>query len=112
MAGVTIDRQAAKPLPRGAGWFVDVTARVCQQAKVDAGDVIDVELEVIGEELAADLAAAIAADPHAQSWWDGASASKRRQMVNMVEKAKSPATRAKRIAELVALTSGHQRGRS
>lgn len=96
-----------KPI-RGGGWFVDVTASVCKKAKIDTGDVIEIELEVIGEALPADLAAAIAADEHAQAWWDGASPSKRRQSVNMVEKAKSPATRAKRIAEHVTLTSDFQ----
>lgn len=110
MAGVPIDRQAVKPIP-GGGWFVDVTTRVCSKAKIDTGDVIEVELEVIGESVAPDLASAIAADPEAQAWWDQASDSKRRQMVNMVEKAKTPATRAKRIAELVELTSTHQRAR-
>jgi hypothetical protein len=111
MAGVAFDRQAVKPIPRG-GWFVDVTGRVCTKAKVDTGDVIDVELEVIGEEVPPDLAAAIAADEHAQAWWDGASASKRRQAVNSVEKAKTPATRAKRIADHVKLTSDFQRLRT
>ena len=111
MAGVAFDRQAVKPI-RGGGWFVDVTGRVCTKAKIDTGDVIDVELEVIGEEVPPDLAAAIAADEHAQAWWDGASASKRRQAVNSVEKAKTPATRAKRIAEHVKLTSDFQRLRT
>ena len=109
MAGVPIDRQAAKPLPRGAGWFVDVTVRVCERAAVDVGDVIEVELEVIGEEVPADLAAAIAADPDAAAWWAGASASKRRQAVNTVEKAKTDATRSKRIAEHVAATADWHR---
>lgn len=109
MAGVPIDRQAVKPRGRGRGWYVDVTVRTCQKAGVDAGDVIDVELEVIGEPVPSDLAAAIAADPDAQAWWDGASASKRRQAVNAVEKAKTPATRAKRIAEHVAATADWHR---
>ena len=111
MAGVAINRQAVKPV-RGGGWFVDVTAPVCKKAKIDTGDVIDIELEVVGEELPPDLAAAIAADEHAQAWWDSASPSKRRQAVNSVEKAKTDATRAKRIAEHVKLTSDFQRWRT
>ena len=110
MAGVAFDRQAVKPV-RGGGWFVDVTGRTCTKAEIDTGDEIEVELEVIGEELPHDLAAAIAADEHAQAWWDGASASKRRQAVNSVEKAKTEATRAKRIADHVKLTSDFQRAR-
>ena len=112
MAGVAFDRQAVKPLGRGRGWFVDVTGRVCTKAKVDTGDLIDVDLEVVGEEVPPDLAAAIAADEHAQAWWDGASASKRRQAVTSVEKAKTEATRAKRVAEHVKLTSDFQRLRT
>ena len=107
MAGVALDRQAAKR--RRGSWYVDVTARTCTKASIDVGDVIEVELEVVGEPCPPDLAAAIAADPDSQAWWDGASASKRRQAVNSVEKAKTAATRAKRIADHVAATADWHR---
>jgi hypothetical protein len=101
VAGAPIVRQAVKKVRGGASWFLDVTAAQVKKAGIETGDVVEVELEVVGEELPADLAAALAANPHAQAWWESARPSQRRQAVNSVEKAKSAETRARRIDSLI-----------
>ena len=114
IAGVNFTRQAIKRPGRTRAWFLDVTAPVARKAKIDTGHVVEVMLRREPEDCPADLAAALAADPAAESWWSGASAQKRRQMVNDVERAKKPETRAARIERWVRLVSDWQRttGRS
>jgi hypothetical protein len=114
IAGITFSRQAIKPMGRSGGWFLDVTAPVAKKAKIDAGHVVEVRVRRESEDCPLDLAAALAADPAAEAWWSGATAQKRRQMVNDVEKAKKPETRAARIEKWVQLVSDWQRttGRS
>lgn len=56
-----------------------------------------------------DLAAALDATPRAQQHWDRFSPSSRRNMLRRIKLAKSPATRAKRIAETAAGAAQNQK---
>lgn len=90
---------------RGGRFLVPLSAENREAAGVAAGDVVEVEL-VLDEqprelEVPDDLAAAVAAAPEAQAFWDGISYSRRRRIVLAVEGAKAAETRARRIAKAV-----------
>lgn len=111
IAGTEIARQSLKRKGAGAssGWFVDVTTKTFGAARLSVGEVVVVELEVVSDLGDDELLAAFAAEPLAQRWWDAASHAKRRQLVNDVERAASPETRARRIAKWVEETAAFQR---
>jgi uncharacterized protein YdeI (YjbR/CyaY-like superfamily) len=73
---------------------------------VDAGDRVDVTMELDTEPrrvtLPADLRAALAADPTAKSAFAKLSYTHKREYVEWVEEAKRPETRARRIIATVA----------
>lgn len=90
---------------RGGRFLVPLSAENREAAGVAAGDVVEVEV-VLDEqprelEVPDDLAAAVAAAPEAQAFWDGISYSRRRRIVLAVEGAKAAETRARRIARAV-----------
>ena len=90
----------------GGRYLVPLSAENRASAGVAAGDNVEVEIELDTAErvldVPDDLAAAIAADPAAQSFWDSISYSRRRRIVLSVEGAKAAETRARRIEKSVA----------
>lgn len=79
-------------------------------AGVEIGELVEVELTVAEEpaeaEMPADLEAALTANPAARSAFDALTASQRRQHVRVVESAKKPETRARRVAGVLAALLG------
>lgn len=77
---------------------------------IKAGDPVEVELALDTAprevEVPVDLAAALAADPAAQAFFDGLSNSNKRVHTLSVEGAKSPETRARRVEKSIALLRG------
>lgn len=90
--------------------LVGVSAENRAAAGVSAGDVIDVELVLDTEkrevEVPADLASALAANPHAAAAFAALSYSNKSRHVLSVEGAKTDETRARRIAKTVADLGG------
>ena len=90
----------------GGRYLVPLSAEHRSSAGVAAGDNVEVEIELDTAErvldVPDDLAAAIAADPAAQSFWDSISYSRRRRIVLAVDGAKAPETRLRRIEKSVA----------
>jgi hypothetical protein len=90
----------------GAEYLIGVSAENRAGAGVQAGDEIEVELELdtAPREVAvpADLAAALAGDPAAKTRFDVLSFSNRSAVVLSIEGAKSPETRLRRIGKAVA----------
>ena len=86
--------------------MVGVSAENRAAAGVSGGDEIEVELVVDTAprtvELPADFAAALAAEPRAQAFFDGLNYSERRWFVLGVEDAKTAETRQRRIEKFVA----------
>lgn len=74
-------------------------------AGVAVGEQVEVDLELETAPMTvdepADLLAALAADPAARAAYDGLTVSQRRQHVRVIEAAKRPETRERRIAKLV-----------
>jgi Bacteriocin-protection, YdeI or OmpD-Associated/Domain of unknown function (DUF1905) len=89
----------------GGRYLVPLNAENRASAGVGAGDTVEVEIELDTAErvleVPDDLAAAIAADPEAQSFWDSISYSRRRRIVLAVEGAKAADTRMRRIEKSV-----------
>ena len=94
----------------GGEYLVGVSVENRRLAGVEAGDVVDVRLELDTEPrdvvVPADLALALAADPAAATAFEKLSYSNRRRHVLGVEDAKTAETRQRRIAKTVATLSG------
>jgi antitoxin component of MazEF toxin-antitoxin module len=90
----------------GGEYMLPVSAEVRAGAGVAAGDEIDVEVELDTAPrvaaVPADLAEALAADPAALAAFERLSYSNQRQHTLSVEGAKTPETRARRVAKAVA----------
>lgn len=93
----------------GEVYMLPLSAEHRSAAGVNAGDEVEVTLELDLEprtvEVPADLAAALAAQPGARAAFDGLAYSARKEHVRQVESAKAPETRARRIAGIVAKLS-------
>lgn len=89
----------------GGRFLVPLSAEHRTASGIAAGDEVEVDLELDTAprllEVPDDLAAAIAADPAAQTAFDALSYSNRRRHVLSVEGAKTDATRQRRIAKVV-----------
>jgi Bacteriocin-protection, YdeI or OmpD-Associated/Domain of unknown function (DUF1905) len=87
-------------------YMVGVSNDVRKAAGVAAGDTVDIELELDTEPrevvVPADLAAALGADPEAQSFFNGLSYSNKRRIVMPIDDARTPETRQRRIDKSVA----------
>lgn len=92
--------------PMAGRYLAPVSADVRSKAGVKAGDIVDVEivLDTAPREIAvpADLAAALTDDPAAHAAFEGLSYSNKRRLVEPIEAAKAPETRARRIVKTVA----------
>lgn len=90
----------------GATFMLGVSAEHRAGAKVAAGDILEVhlELDTAPREVSvpADLAAALDAEPAARHTFDGLSYSNRSWHVLQVDGAKTPETRSRRIEKAVA----------
>jgi Bacteriocin-protection, YdeI or OmpD-Associated/Domain of unknown function (DUF1905) len=86
---------------------VPVSGAVRAAAKVNAGDVLEVEVEADDTSRTVtvpdDLGAALAGDPDSRAFFDGLSYSHKNAYVSWIEQAKKPGTRQKRVAETAAL---------
>ena len=91
--------------PMGGRYLVGVSAENRENAHVSAGDRLDVELELDTAprvvEVPDDLAAALAATPEAQRFYDTLSFSQQQFYVQPVTQAKQPETRQRRIERAV-----------
>ncbi len=89
----------------GDVFMLPVSAEHRTAAGLQAGDEIEVTLEVDDEPrtvtVPEDLAAALAAQPGARATFDGLAYSKRKEFVRQVEDAKAEETRQRRIAGII-----------
>jgi hypothetical protein len=100
--------------PHAGAAYVSVSAAVRDAAEVAAGDVVDLELTLDTAprevEVPDDLAAALAADATARTFFESLTDSQRKAFVTSVTSAKKPETRQRRVASaLDALTAGRKR---
>lgn len=90
---------------RGGEHKLPVSAENRAQAGVEAGDELDVTLALDTEprdvELPADFAQALDAHPDARRFYDGLSPSKRKAFVTVIDDAKTPETRQRRVSKAV-----------
>ena len=89
----------------GGRFLIPVSADVRAAAGVAAGDELDVGIELDAAprtvEVPADLAAALAADPAAQSAWSALAYTHQKEWVRSISEAKKPETRQRRVAAAV-----------
>jgi hypothetical protein len=91
--------------PRKDRYLLGVSADNRERAGVEAGDEVEVELELDTEprliELPGDLAEALGTDTQAKDFYDGLTPSQQGSYVNWVESAKKAETRESRVAKSV-----------
>jgi hypothetical protein len=91
----------------GGAYMVGVSAEHRAAAGVQAGDEVDVDIELDTEPravaLPADFAAALDRDPEARRFFDGLSPSRKQWHVTSIEGAKGAETRKRRIGKSVAM---------
>ena len=89
----------------GGVFMIGISAEVREQARVAAGDEVDVNVELDTEvrevSVPADFAAALKRDAVARRFFDTLSYSNRRRFVLLIEGAKTPETRERRIASAI-----------
>jgi hypothetical protein len=87
--------------------LIPVSAEHRGAAGVSAGDMLDIDIEVDTAprevEVPSDLAAALKSEPGARARFDAMSYTNRREQVTLIEGAKTPETRERRIAKTVAM---------
>lgn len=96
------------------GYFLGLGAAWLRDTGINSGDEVNVELTLEGpqqENMAADITAALAADEAARMFFDGLATFYRKGYVNWIESAKHPETRARRIAEMMALLQRRKKQR-
>lgn len=93
--------------PMGGGFWVGVNADHREASGIRAGDTVTVTLELDTAprevEVPAELAAALAADPVARTFFDGLSYSNKRVFTLSVEGTSNPETRARRVEKAITL---------
>ncbi len=91
----------------GGRYLIPVSADVRTQAGVAAGDELDVEIELDTAPRAvtvpADFAAALDRDADARRFFDGLAYSHQKRHVDVIEDAKTPETRQRRIEKAVSM---------
>jgi hypothetical protein len=101
--------------PAGSGWLLTVTPMWLRDTGVTVGTEVTVELAPEGpqrEDLAADIAAALAADPAAAAFFDTLAQFYRKAYLRWIEATtRRPDLRAARIAEVVDLLAAHVKQR-
>ena len=92
---------------RGDRYLVGVSAENRALAGVEAGDVLDVDIELDTRPrevtVPADLAEALDGDPDARRFFDSLSFSQQQWYVLPIEQAKKPETRRQRVAKALAM---------
>jgi hypothetical protein len=104
--GFTFRTSIAK---RGGRYLLGVSADRRQEAAIQAGQVLDVDVELDTApreiDLPDDLATALAAHPQAETFWNTLSYSKQSWHVHQITSAKKAETRAARIEKSIVLLS-------
>jgi hypothetical protein len=94
---------------------IPVSGAVRAAANINAGDVVDVEVEadqtVRTVTVPDDLAAALVGDPESRAFFDGMSYSHKNAYVSWIEQAKKPETRQARVTQTAALLARRLRQR-
>jgi hypothetical protein len=98
---------------RAGSWHIDLGPKSCSAAPLTDGETVEVEVWPEGpqsEQLAPDIAGALAARPRAQSAFDGLATFYRKGWLRWIDGTKRrPEVRAERIAEMVRLLeAGHK----
>jgi len=83
-------------------WFVEFTSPFCKKAGIEVGDKLNVTLWLASTALPAELEHALQASPVLQAKWNALTDYSRRTSTEHVHAGKSPTTRARRVAAIIA----------
>jgi Bacteriocin-protection, YdeI or OmpD-Associated/Domain of unknown function (DUF1905) len=95
--------------PAGGRWFLMLPKAALKQAGIAVGRVVDVAFKVLPQDdvdVPVELAAELSAKPKVRQAWAGLTAGTQRGLSHMVASAKRSDTRAKRVAQVVAVVLG------
>ena len=83
-------------------WFVEFTSPFCNKAGIEVGDKLNVTLWLASTALPVELEHALQASPALQAKWNALTDYSRRTSTEHVYAGKSPTTRARRVAAIIA----------
>ncbi len=83
-------------------WFVEFTSPFCQKAGIEVGDKLNVSLWLASTALPSELENALQASPVLRAKWNALTDYSRRTSTEHVYAGKSPTTRARRVAAIIA----------
>ncbi|MGD9750974.1 MAG: YdeI/OmpD-associated family protein [Acidimicrobiia bacterium] len=88
-------------------FFIEIPRQLCRRAGIAVGDDVDVQVEITGDRLPAELVDLLATVPIADTAWKQLTASRQRQLANHIADGRQPATRTRRAQACVHhLTTG------
>ena len=104
MNGNVIGRRSIKKwdADERSPWFVEFTSPFCKKAGIEVGDKLNVTLWLASTALPAELEHALQASPVLQAKWNALTDYSRRTSTEHVHAGKSPTTRARRVAAIIA----------
>ncbi len=86
----------------GSPWFVEFTSTFCKKAGIAVGDELNVTLWLASTALPVELEHALQSSPLLQSRWNALTEYARRTSTEHVHAGKSPTTRSRRVAAIIA----------
>jgi hypothetical protein len=106
--GVAFGRRNIKAWGKGStDWFIEFTAPFCKTAELAVGDEIAVELQLADASTPAELLGLFEGNTRLAAAWAALSDSARRDAGEHIRAAKSPATRERRAAAVIATLIHH-----
>jgi hypothetical protein len=86
----------------GSPWFVEFTSTFCKKAGITVGDKLNVTLWLASTALPIELEHALQSSPIIQARWNALTEYARRTSTEHVHAGKSPTTRSRRVAAIIA----------
>jgi hypothetical protein len=107
--GVPLGRRGLKPWGDGR-WFIELPEAICQQAGVNTGDRVTLEIAPVEDPIPTALTHRLTTDREFARAWAELRPSQQRQHAEWVASARLPQTRERRAAEVVARVMAEQGG--
>ena len=94
--GVDIGRRSLKRWDERGSWWIDLPEPLCQKAKIDTGDRVQLSLRIASDDLPEELAKLISTKSAGRKAWEQLTPGQQRMLREDILSAKQPATRERR----------------
>jgi len=94
---VDFGRRNLKPWGQGRDvWFIELTQVICETARINTGDKVELTLQMASTALPHELSSLIASNAEAKRHWEALTSSQKRMLGDHVRQAKQAKTRERR----------------